>query len=109
MAVEQFGAIQKPKELADLLHLLKTEAPQRVIEIGTARGGTLFSWCQVAAPEATLVSIDLPEGPYGGGYRLRDEWRFSRELKRSGQRVVCLRRDSGERGTRELALEKLGA
>jgi predicted O-methyltransferase YrrM len=43
-------------------------APRVVVEIGTATGGTLFIWCALARPDATIVSIDLPGGIHGGGY-----------------------------------------
>jgi predicted O-methyltransferase YrrM len=58
--------MQKQAELAPLLALLMRVRPQRVLEIGTARGGTLWAWCRVAAPSATIVSVDLPGGPFGG-------------------------------------------
>jgi cephalosporin hydroxylase len=61
------GAIQKPTELAELIALLHPRRPCSVVEIGTAGGGTLYVWCQVAHPSAIIVSIDLPGGPFGGG------------------------------------------
>src|SRR5918912_776240 len=60
------GALQKLRELAPLVALLRRRAPRVVVEIGTARGGTFYAWCQVAGPDALLVSIDLPGGPFGG-------------------------------------------
>jgi cephalosporin hydroxylase len=62
------GAIQKPAELAELLALLQERPPRTVVEIGTAGGGTFYAWCRVADPAATIVSIDLPGGAFGGGY-----------------------------------------
>jgi hypothetical protein len=41
------------------------------LEIGTARGGTLFFLTRLASPHATIVSVDLPGGPFGGGYPRR--------------------------------------
>jgi predicted O-methyltransferase YrrM len=43
--------------------------PKIVVEIGTASGGTLFLFSNVADPEQ-IVSIDLPHGSFGGGYSL---------------------------------------
>ena len=43
--------------------------PQVVVEIGTASGGTLFLLSRAAAPNALLVSLDLPGGSFGGGYQ----------------------------------------
>lgn len=47
--------------------------PETIVEIGTASGGTLLLLSRVAAAHATLVSIDLPGGEFGGGYR---RWRI---------------------------------
>lgn len=38
------------------------------MKIGTARGGTLYLWLQAASSDATIVSVDLPEGEFGGAY-----------------------------------------
>lgn len=59
--------MQKLRELAPLVALVGSSSPRVVVEIGTARGGTLYAWCRAAAPDATIVSIDLPGGPFGGG------------------------------------------
>lgn len=67
------GAIQKPGELRQLVEFLeKRPKPKVVCEIGTARGGTLWLWCQLADPNAFLISIDLPGGKFGGGYDAAD-------------------------------------
>ena len=63
-----FRACQKISELAPLLGLLQESPPRSVIEIGTFQGGTLWAWCKVAQDNARIVSIDLPDGKYGGGY-----------------------------------------
>lgn len=109
LAVKRFEAQQKPRELANLLEAVRTIRPRTVVEIGTHRGGTLFGWCQVAEPDATLVSIDLPAGPFGGGYELRDELRFSREFKRSDgcQTLTFMREDSHQASTLQRLQEKL--
>jgi len=68
-AILERDADQKTAELAPLLGILARRHPMRVVEIGTGRGGTLWAWCRVAAPDAQLVSVDLPGGPFGsGGY-----------------------------------------
>lgn len=69
----ELGAIQKPLELLLFLNFLKGKHLKTVVEIGTAKGGTLFALCQVAAHDATVVSIDLPGGPFGGGYERKDQ------------------------------------
>ena len=57
---------QKKAEIASLLRLLEQSPPKRIAEVGTATGGTLFMLTQVAAPDATIVSVDLPGGRLGG-------------------------------------------
>ena len=59
--------IQARNELVPLLDILKAEAPKIVMDIGTAQGGTLFMFTRVADPQATLISLDLPGGAFGGG------------------------------------------
>jgi len=69
----RWGAIQKPRELEGLAAFLLTrEMPKTVVEIGTARGGTLWFWCRIASPDALIVSVDLPGGQFGGGYGVRE-------------------------------------
>jgi len=62
------GALQKPEEIARLEGLIAVLNPRNVLEIGTCHGGTLWLWCQLAHPFANIISVDLPDGPYGGGY-----------------------------------------
>jgi len=70
-AIVTRDAVQKTAELAPLLGILARRPPLAVIEIGTGHGGTLWAWCRVAAPDAHLVSVDLPGGPFGGGEYVR--------------------------------------
>ncbi len=49
------GAQQKPDELADLLELLDGRRLERVLEIGSFRGGTAWLWAQLAD---VVVAID---------------------------------------------------
>lgn len=85
--------LQHPRELAALLARVAALRPRVVLELGTANGGTLELLARAAAPDALLVSVDLPGGPFGGGY---PAWRapFYRAAAGAGQRVALLRRDS---------------
>jgi predicted O-methyltransferase YrrM len=56
------GAVQKVSELGPLVDLVADRQPKTIVEIGTARGGTLWSFAQVAPEDATIVSIDIPSG-----------------------------------------------
>jgi predicted O-methyltransferase YrrM len=60
-ALLDFAALQNPDELARFLARVAALQPRRILEIGTSCGGLLFAVAQVAAPDATLVSIDLAE------------------------------------------------
>jgi len=62
------SAIQSREELIPVLETIKGASPSTVLEIGTANGGTLFLLTRVAAQDATIVSLDLPGGDWGGGY-----------------------------------------
>jgi len=93
------GAMQKLRELAPLIGLLRRRPPRVVVEIGTARGGTLFAWCRVAQPDAVIVSIDLPGGRFGGGYTSEDISSLQR-YGRPEQRLHFIRDDSHAARTR---------
>lgn len=61
------GAIQKQTELQQLIDLIESRPQaETIMEIGTSVGGTLWLWCQLAAPNAFIISADLPSGPFGG-------------------------------------------
>jgi hypothetical protein len=62
---------QVRSEILPLARLLKTSAPKRSLEIGTNYGGTLFLLCALSPPDATIISLDLPGGAFGGGYPVR--------------------------------------
>src|SRR2546430_2557093 len=79
-AIEK-GALQKIAEFSQLISLLKRRKLHTIVEIGTAKGGTLYTWCALAEPDACLVSIDLPGGKFGGGYSMEDAQKF-RHYKR---------------------------
>src|SRR4051794_37782358 len=55
-------------EVLGMLEAVSAERPQRVLEIGTAGGGTLFLLAFAAHRDAEIVSVDLPQGEFGGGY-----------------------------------------
>jgi predicted O-methyltransferase YrrM len=93
------GAMQKMSELSALYSLVRQNPPRIVVEIGTARGGVFWGLCQLAQDVATIVSIDLPGGNFGGGYSEQDAQRFN-DYKRPGQTVYFLRLDSHELETR---------
>lgn len=84
---------QKRSEIGEFFEAARAVRPSTVVEIGTACGGTLFLLSRAASDDATLISIDLPGGEFGGGYsRLRAA--VFRRFARHGQSIVLLRADS---------------
>ncbi len=84
---------QVRSEILALAQLVAQRRPATVLEIGTARGGTLFLFSQLAAKSARLVSVDLPEGPFGGGYPERRN-PFYEGFKGPAQSLTLVRADS---------------
>lgn len=97
----QAGAAQKLAEFEQLAQLIMDFEPISVLEIGTMTGGTLKAWCQCAAPNARIVSVDLPGGEWGGGYTETDIPRL-RGYARPGQHLDLIRADSHDTATLEL-------
>jgi predicted O-methyltransferase YrrM len=89
---------QNPLEIEGLYRTVCDLSPQRVLEVGTARGGTLYLWTQAATAEATIVSVDLPQGDFGGAYPVQ-KVPFYQSFARSGQRLHLLRKDSHDART----------
>ena len=89
----QIKPIQFKSEILGFLKLLQNQRPRIVCEIGTASGGTLFLFSKLAAPDAKLISIDLPWGKFGLGY-LPAQIPLFRSFARDQQQIVLLREDS---------------
>jgi predicted O-methyltransferase YrrM len=69
--------------------------PKALLEIGTFFGGTLFVLSRLSDPEATIISVDLPGGKFGGGYKfLRIP--IYKCFPRGRQRLHLIRGDSHE-------------
>ncbi len=87
-------------EISELLRMVNKMKPKVILEIGTANGGTLFLFSRVASEDATIISVDLPGGRFGGGYPKRREFLY-RSFALSNQEIYLFRRDSHERETLE--------
>ncbi len=98
--------IQVKEELEGLLALVHSVHPRTVLEIGTARGGTLYLFSSVARPDATITTVDLPRGRFGGGY---PTWKIPiyMSFARDQQRIVPIRADSHEESSLEKVKEAL--
>lgn len=86
-----FRPIQRKSEIERLVEIVASLRPATVCEIGAAGGGTLFLFTRAAAPEATLVTVDVQFDPARKA--------ALRSFARDGQEVVCLEGDSHSRET----------
>jgi predicted O-methyltransferase YrrM len=60
--------LQVPSELQRFAEIVANLKPKTVLEIGTNHGGTLCIFSRLATYDATIISVDLPKGEFGGGY-----------------------------------------
>lgn len=65
-AINGMGAMQKAPELEALLTVVDSYSPKIILEIGVGKAGTLWAWSKIVSVE-TIIAIDLPGGPWGGG------------------------------------------
>ena len=81
--------------------------PTAAMEIGTAHGGTLLILAHLAARDATIISLDLPGGRFGGGY---PRWKIPlyKSFAKGRQSITLLREDSHKEDTMRKAKEALG-
>jgi len=96
------------EEILELAKLIAELKPKTVLEIGTADGGTLFLWCRLASDDARIISVDLPGGPFGGGYPI---WRgvLYKYFKKPKQELHLVRGDSHDLRTFKKVKEVLGS
>lgn len=87
----QFGPSQKATEIVALLRLLREIQPKYLCEIGSYKGGTLALFCQVSAPEAQILAIDLSF--------TAQQLKALPHFARPGQTVTLLKADSHASGT----------
>lgn len=98
--MDAFGAEQKRSEILRLLEAVRGLRPQRLCEIGSAEGGTLFLFSRMADPAARIVSIDIAYSPA----RRRAFPRFAQ----AGQTLSCVEADSQRPETARHVQELLG-
>lgn len=105
---ESGGAIrplQHPWEISELMKRVRDKQPSVIVEIGTAKGGTLFLFCQHAADDAMIISLDLPFGRNGGGYPRWKE-KLYRKFAKPRQALHLVRANSHLNETRAI-IERL--
>lgn len=104
-----FGIIrpmQIEDEILEFLRIIKEKNCRVIIEIGTAKGGTLFLFSRVASSDATLISIDLPGGKFGGGYQIFRILLY-RNFRWGNQKIFLLRANSHDESTLEKVIKIL--
>lgn len=89
---------QIKSEILNLLKELEKNRPNNIVEIGTARGGTLFLFTRIASDNAFVISIDQIGANYMGGY---PEWKtnFYKSFAQKNQTIHLIRADSHDRET----------
>jgi predicted O-methyltransferase YrrM len=104
---KQMGLVQRDGEIAALVRIVDRLRPVRVLEIGTAHGGSFLLWARAAAADATLVSIYLPpweaDDPAGA-----DKQRTLERIGSARQSVHLIRGNSHDERVRAQARECLG-
>jgi len=64
---------QVKSEILSLIKMISKEKPKNILEIGTAKRGTLFLISKVLPKDSKIMTLDIRGGPFGGGYPL---WRI---------------------------------
>jgi predicted O-methyltransferase YrrM len=100
--------LQVRSELQRFAALVANLKPKAVLEVGTCLGGTLFVLSRLADEGATIISVDLPGGKFGGGY----QWLRTPIYKcfpRRGQRLHLIRGNSHDVKTQATVKHILGS
>lgn len=94
-------------EMEGMLRLVQEARPQRIMEIGTAKGATLLPWCRMASKQ--VISVDLEGGIHGGGYPAAKQ-KLYREFThgRPGVRLDLFQENSQIMATRQKVEAVLG-
>ncbi len=88
-----FRTMQNKFEITEFIKYISTIRPKLVLEIGTARGGTLFLLSLFSTTDAHIISLDLPGGIHGGGYP-RSKILFYKAFVSRNQKLSLLRESS---------------
>ena len=98
---------QVRQEMLRFLMHLAEDPPRSIVELGTAHGGTLFLFTRIAVADATIVTVDMPAGHFGGGYP-RTYAPLFKSFGRDKQRIRLIRGDSHSSDTLEVVQKIVG-
>ncbi len=88
-----FLPLQVRSEISTFIEAVAARKPQTVLEIGTERGGTLLLLMLAAAPEATVISVDMAMlGGFGGYPRWKGS--YFQKFALASQQLHLLRANS---------------
>jgi len=97
---------QVRSEILQLAKIVQELAPRHSLELGTNYGGTLLLLCRISPPGAKIISVDLPNGSFGGGYPRRKIPLF-RRFPKKGTQLHLIRGDSHSAEARDRVLKIL--
>lgn len=89
--------LQIREEFGELVEAVAEREPTTIMEIGTANGGTFYTWCRHLDSASTILSLDLPGGDFGGGYS-RKQTQFFDEFA-TDKELIFIRDDSHDERT----------
>ena len=106
------GMLQRRAEILPFLKETFPTPPSAVAEIGRAKGGTLMLLCRAAAPDALIISLDLPGAIYSGPIPFinRGSWRkpLLKAMAGPGQDLRLINGDSKSPSSVALFEQALG-
>lgn len=73
----ELAVLQLRDELSELVELVDENDPEVIMEIGTAQGGTLYTWSQYIDSVTQCISIDIPGRVFASGFYERRQQFFS--------------------------------
>jgi len=92
-AQKDAGLLQYPEEFELLATEVDKLQPERILEIGTYSGGSLYVWLRLISADGMVVSVDLPNGYPDCNVALYNSWLIGT------QQLHLIRQDSHDQQT----------